>query len=136
MTMKKIKFRAKSVKDEKYIYSNSIKFEKIGGLAFPQPYLRDENNNYFTRCILESVQQFTGMYDFDGNEIYEGDNIQSLRFPDMKYEVVWYHGCWAIKNHISELDENEFETLYEILKIFKFNVIGNIIDNSNLMRSK
>ena len=118
--MKRIKFRAKGIKDGKYIYSNSIKFENID---LPQLYLYDKNSGHFIRCIPETLQQFTGMYDYDGVEIYEGDIIRNISFPELKFEVDWYRGCWITKSTYAEIVEDEFEILYEALRNFKFNVI-------------
>lgn len=68
-----IKFRGKNVGDNKFIFSDSIEFEKISGLTDKQPYLRDDNGNWI-RCYPESITQFV-CYDKDGNEVYDGDTL-------------------------------------------------------------
>ena len=67
-----IKFRG-ITENGKYIFSNSIEFEKIGGLSDYQPYLRDDNGDW-VRCYPESISQLVG-YDSDDNEIYEDDEL-------------------------------------------------------------
>lgn len=69
--MKEIKFRGRDIRYNKFIFSNSIAFEKIGGLNGYQPYLRDENGDW-VRCYPESIAQLVG-YDADGREVYEDD---------------------------------------------------------------
>ena len=73
--MKKIKFRG-ITEDGKHIFSNSIEFEKIGGLSDYQPYLRNDTGDW-VRCYPESIAQFVG-YDADGKEVYEGDKVHGI----------------------------------------------------------
>ena len=91
---------------------------------------------------LESVGQFIGLYDIDGNEIYEGDILSydfKERFCDNKYIikgqsiVSYFEGVAGFIVYDEKDEEGDFIQLShtEILKR-KFKVVGNVYQNKKI----
>lgn len=125
--MRKIKFRGKARFERRWI---------IGALApnGKHPCIA-EFGKYFelTEVDSESVGQFTGVYDCNGKEVYEGDIVLArsegecrmcqVVFSERTCSFFLYHnsGPWYIS-----ADNTMKDTLLEI--------IGNIHDNPDLIR--
>lgn len=89
----------------------------------------------------ETVGQFTGIYDSKGNKIYKGDILEITgNHKPGKYIVVWdkYRVAWWGKNikydkREREHDDDWFQLLGSIFQSLVREVIGNGIDNPELL---
>lgn len=136
---REIKFRGKRVKMddplERWIEGSCVEYTNI----------RDEKvvrimskSGYQNEVYPETVGQFTGLYDKNGKEIYEGDILRSVKFHDIVGYVMYdkKEGAFMFIK-IDELMKTELETRCHIterrLNEFPKEVIGNIYDNKELL---
>ena len=118
--MRTIKFRGKSTNNGKWVYA------ELHGLGM----------DLFKECVNEdTIGQFTGLRDKNGQEIYEGDIVQldyittlGKHRIGLSFEVKWctQEGCWVGWDGFVE------NTLQQTHKMFV--VKGNIYDNPELLK--
>ena len=84
------------------------------------------------------LMQYTGLFDKNGKEIYEGDILSGKNHP---YQVIFCYGSFDINwppccNHCAKGDASH-GSLYEYLACEEgMEVIGNLYENPELMKSK
>lgn len=127
---REIKFRAWD--GEKYWYN-------IAPSPFPSPTLdickkiTDYDPEYYNMVDIiegvEAIEQYTGLKDKNGKEVYEGDILQIDDHILGDFVVVWHNFGWKIKRSVG----------YESLSVHKSEdctVIGNIHENPELLEDK
>ncbi len=122
--MRTIKFKGKSNIDGTWVYGDFAHCQRITQTG-TEPCIRvsgydvDEN----------TVGQFTGLYDKNGKEIYEGDIV---KLTQTYYEVI---GKIVYENTEFCLYVPEEDTTYNFFpKDCRCTVIGNIHDNPELLK--
>lgn len=139
---REIKFRGKSIYDEEWLYGSLVKIEKDRYAVIPP--LNDieigKSIGMYEVC-LETVGQFTGLFDKNGKEIYEGDIVKfhfmtsspstTKLFPTAKFfgEIITNkYNQWAIFSDGMEIHiENAIK---------HGEIAGNIYDNPELIKEE
>ena len=138
-TQREIKFRVWNNTDKEMYFSKPLEFRNLGymdledggdGLYGLMGHALTTSKGIDTNKKEFIIQQWTGLKDSKGNEIYEGDIISYLQhlfntspdnYPVKTKEVKWKNmqGCWNV--YESQAGESDLE------------VIGNIFENSELL---
>ena len=129
--MRTIKFRGKTKQGEWVIgyYVGKSSLDEVAILPPPNVnydigYINDSECYY---CIADTLGQFTGLYDCDGKEIYEGD---ILDFNGLTVEVRFVRGAFAFLVN-GYLDDE----LYGDCRTDLFaKVIGNVYENPDILK--
>lgn len=138
--MRTIKFRARR-KNGKWVVGNFInhfstyfKTEERHSIFLPKP--ENDNGGYWVEDIEpETVGQFTGLYDCDGKEIYEGDILRFGNSPSCVCEVKWNKSIAAFCIRFYFESEIGSMPLGEWVEYEKnVAIIGNIHDNPELLK--
>jgi len=143
--MRSIKFRGKAIRKDKdmWLYGNLIKIGDSYHILEKEDMIEDghhitQDSDRPTWVEDESIGQFTGLYDKNGKEIYEGDIVTFPYWHDSIFggfvqigkpshcEVVYDDGSFVIKidgelYHLGGQAKNVVE------------VVGNIYDNQDLL---
>ncbi len=143
--MREIKFR---IWDKEYEeFSNWTNrdpfFDVTSGKIFFWERVKREDGTYAPDVVLEEVgdrfilQQFTGLKDRNGKDIYEGDFIQynqQSSYDGINFETIWSDAAlgWIFKSKsgdclVNEKTPNGYR--YEFIE-----VIGNIFENKELLK--
>lgn len=124
--MRTINFRGKSIDTNEWLYGDLVRSYDMKRCAI----LVNDKSSY-EECEVNpcTVGQFTGLYDKNGKEIYEGD---ILKFSDGNklYIVKFIKGMFQA----SDL-EGEGYSLYLLSNLDNHNyeIVGNVFDNPELL---
>lgn len=150
--MREIKFRGKvkqswNYKQGEWVYGG-ISFHKDGFTYICPERFSDYNEEI--EVIPESVGQFTGLYDKNGKEIYEGDVLEIIKFslfeednPETQVgDVFWHNGAFHTREIYSSDGYDEINNVLQELcysdgtynSWAECKIIGNIHDNPELIK--
>lgn len=138
--MRKIKFRGQRQSDNKWIYGDLLQPTELCDIYEISDCESIDGSRY--DIIKDTIGQFTGLYDKNGKEIYEGDivkiNAHSYDFgfeKDKIGEIRFLEGCFGFYKQFSEKEYlfNELATESGYGELDYYEVIGNIYDNPELL---
>ena len=113
--MRKIKFRGFSVQQDGFVYGDLI--TKGGHI-----WITEENGSNLI-ADENTVGEFTGLYDVNGSEIYEGDRVK-VKGSDQAYTVIFETGAFKLYRPDGIQFTIEKEDVLEI--------VGNIHNNQTV----
>lgn len=130
--MREIKFRGKRIDNDKWVYGDLLQGCEVCDICE----ISDCESIDGSRYDIEknTIGQFTGLYDKNGKEIYEGDIVK------IKYQ--FDEDIDQIKIGVIEYELNKFVAIDEEAESYDINycdereVIGNIYDNPELLEVK
>jgi uncharacterized phage protein (TIGR01671 family) len=94
----------------------------------------DINNQFGVAVHPESVGQFTGLIDKNGNEIFEND-IVTLIEGKRKYAVKFEKGCFRLFHIDDKLENMLWGSIDKVEVLFwSIQVIGNLHENPELLK--
>lgn len=119
--MRELKFRAWDIKNNRYVGVHRLILDQFGAIDYADVVYNGKLYKLYPSEVI--IEQYTGLKDKNGKEIYEGDVLESTWNGD-KAVVVW--------NNV----EGEWEHYADFNTHSKYSgsvVIGNIHENPELL---
>ena len=126
-------FRGKTEISERWVVGDLVQWSG-DDMCICEEYNSTEKKQY--SVIPETVGQYTGLKDKNGNKIFEGDIVAGaltwlkrrkngfVAFKDGSFGLIWYRG-----------DIEQFNAFTSMCNI-EYEVIGNIHDNPDLLKGE
>ena len=128
-----IKFRGKSIYDEEWLYGFLVKIEKDRYAVIPPLNDIDIGKSFsMYEVCTETIGQFTGLFDKNGKEIYEGDIIKGF---DIIIEV-WYSEDKACFMEEMKEPQNDMVDILGGYDTARMEIIDNIYDHPQLIKEE
>jgi len=126
---RELKFRVWDAKEKRWDNPALVEIFNSDGVL---GHLYDPNSEYTT------IQQFTGIYDRDGKEIYEGDILLGTDLYNYEGEfetpVLWNDGIYSCSVTYPCGGRGGFYLTTEIAQEHYVKVIGNVHENPELLK--
>ena len=135
--MREIKFRAKSIKTNKWIYGSYVEDKE-----WAKHYIyKQEHDGLYHKLIRHEVNpktvgQYTGLKDKNGKEIYEGNIVSWLEHHS---EIVFSAGTFCLADDESpgfHLHRCGLNATLNLNGISKAEIIGNIYESPELLKEQ
>ena len=138
MKIRKIIFRGKSKRTGEWLYGDLVR--NIEGAFAIVPPFEMTTDNLCDRYEVEenTIGQFTGLKDFNDNEIYDGDILKES-MNDAKLLVRWSdnNGSFCLSEIVEDLQfYYDFPLGKEFLRRFSMEIVGNRWDMPELSNLK
>ena len=122
--MRTIKFRGKSILTDEWFYGDLVHSADKKRTAI---LVNDKDSYDECEVVPETIGQFTGLYDCEGKEIFEGD---ILDFNGLKVEVRFVRGVFALLVNGNLDDELCGDCRTDLFA----KVIGNVYENPDILK--
>ena len=135
--MRVIKFRAKSIMSGRWFYGDIMTQHNMHDVMIGVWNPVSLQNEWYS-VDPETVGQFTGLYDKNYNEIYEGDLLLAKGFYDQVYDEEFYDLIGGLQYNTDGFYQIKDIPLWIIMdnKNPDIEVIGNIHENPELLEEK
>jgi len=138
--MREIKFRGKRKDKNEWEYGFLLEDSELiddknweKEEAWKRTYYILVDKDEWHEIIPETIGQFTGLYDKNGKEIYEGDILKTWYGTGV---VKFFNGCFYVDGAQKWLTDEEWTDLLCSFGSEELEVIGNIYDNPELLKEE